>query len=85
MRRVLTPAGRLLFIEHGGAPEGSVRRWQDRLNPVWRRVSCGCNLNRPVADMIAAAGFRFERLETGYLIKGPRPWTWHFTGAAVPR
>ncbi len=83
MRRVLRPGGRLLFVEHGRAPEPRVRAWQDRLNPLWRPVAGGCNLNRPIDALVAGAGFRVERLETGYM-KGPKPWTFLYRGSARP-
>jgi ubiquinone/menaquinone biosynthesis C-methylase UbiE len=61
MRRVLRPGGKLLFAEHGMAPDEGVRRWQDRLTPIWRRFSGGCHLNRPIRSMIEGAGFRIDR------------------------
>jgi ubiquinone/menaquinone biosynthesis C-methylase UbiE len=67
MRRVLKPGGRLLFCEHGKAPEARVSRWQNRLNPFWKRVSGGCNLNRRVPDMIQKSGFDIKYLEQGYI------------------
>ena len=81
MRRVLKPNGRLLFVEHGLSPEDKVRRWQNRLNPVWKRVTGGCNLNRAIAQLIEVAGFRIERIDTGYM-KGPRPMTFMYEGSA---
>jgi ubiquinone/menaquinone biosynthesis C-methylase UbiE len=83
MRRVLKPQGRLLFVEHGRAPEPAVQRWQDRLTPLWRRVSGGCHLNRAIGELIGSAGFRIERLETGYM-RGPRPLTFMYEGSARP-
>jgi ubiquinone/menaquinone biosynthesis C-methylase UbiE len=83
MRRVLRPGGKLLFAEHGLAPSASVRWWQDRLTPAWRRISGGCHLNRPIRSMIEDAGFRIERIETGY-IPGPRPMTFMYEGSARP-
>jgi ubiquinone/menaquinone biosynthesis C-methylase UbiE len=83
VRRVLRPGGALLFIEHGLAEDAGVRRWQDRLTPVWRRIGGGCHLNRPVAELIQAAGLRLAELETGYLIKGPRFATFHYRGRAL--
>jgi ubiquinone/menaquinone biosynthesis C-methylase UbiE len=83
MRRVLRPGGRLLFVEHGQAPEESVRRWQDRLTPAWRCIAGGCHLNRPIQTMIGDAGFRIDRIETGYL-PGPRPMTFMYEGCARP-
>jgi ubiquinone/menaquinone biosynthesis C-methylase UbiE len=84
MRRVLKAGGRLLFVEHGRAPEPGVARWQDRLDPLWQRFSGGCHLNRKIDDLLAAAGFRLDRLETGY-IPGPRILTFFYEGAAKPR
>ena len=83
VRRVLRPDGALLFIEHGRADDAHVRRWQDRLTPLWRRIGGGCHLNRPVAELIEAAGLRLVDLETGYLIKGPRFATFHYRGRAL--
>ena len=84
VRRVLKESGRLLFVEHGRAPEPSVARWQDRLDPFWRRLSGGCHLNREVDRLIRDAGFRMDRLDTGY-IPGPRVMTFFYEGAASPR
>jgi ubiquinone/menaquinone biosynthesis C-methylase UbiE len=83
MRRVLRPGGRLLFVEHGIAPDADVRRWQDQLTPVWRRISGGCHLNRPILLMIEGAGFRVDRISTGYMA-GPRPMTFMYEGSARP-
>ncbi len=83
MRRVLRPSGRLLFVEHGLAPDQGVRRWQDRLTPVWSCISGGCHLNRPIKMLIERAGFRFDRLETGYM-PGPKPMAFMYEGSARP-
>lgn len=83
MRRVLRPGGKLLFAEHGLAPDAGVRRWQDRLTPVWRRIGGGCHLNRPIRALIEGVGFRIERIETGY-IPGPKPMTFMYEGSARP-
>jgi ubiquinone/menaquinone biosynthesis C-methylase UbiE len=84
MRRVLKPSGQLLFVEHGRSSDEHVRRWQDRLTPVWKRVAGGCHLNRPIAQLIEQSGFDVERLDTSY-IEGPRPLTFTYQGAARPR
>jgi ubiquinone/menaquinone biosynthesis C-methylase UbiE len=81
MRRVLRPSGRLLFVEHGRAPDPGVRWWQDRLTPVWKRVAGGCHLNREIGGLIEGAGFRIERLDTGYMY-GPNPLAFMYEGSA---
>jgi ubiquinone/menaquinone biosynthesis C-methylase UbiE len=83
MLRVLKPDGQLLFVEHGQAPEESVRRWQNRLTPLWKRIGGGCHLNRPIRALIENAGFAISQIDTGYM-KGPRPMTFMYEGRATP-
>jgi ubiquinone/menaquinone biosynthesis C-methylase UbiE len=83
IQRVLKPTGHLLFVEHGRAPDPNVVRWQDRLTPIWKRVSGGCHLNRAMGSLIEAAGFQFNHLETGYM-RGPKPMTFMYEGSARP-
>ncbi|QQO22360.1 class I SAM-dependent methyltransferase [Bradyrhizobium diazoefficiens] len=83
MRRILRPGGKLLFAEHGLAPEENVRRWQNLLTPAWKRIGGGCHLNRPIQTMIESSGFQIDRLDTGY-IPGPKPMTFMYEGSARP-
>lgn len=83
MRRVLRPAGQLLFVEHGRSPDEKVSRWQDQLTPFWKRVGGGCHLNRPIRQLLEQSGFRIEQIETGYM-KGPKPMTFTYEGRARP-
>lgn len=82
MRRVLKPGGRMLFCEHSRAPDAGVAKWQDRLNPVWRPIAGGCNMNRPMTDMITGTGWRIEGLETMYLPNTPKILGFNVWGAA---
>jgi ubiquinone/menaquinone biosynthesis C-methylase UbiE len=66
MRRVLKPGGQLIFCEHGLAPDPDVQKWQNRINPAWNRVSGGCCLNRPIADLITLNGFAIRKLTAQY-------------------
>jgi SAM-dependent methyltransferase len=81
MRRVLKLGGQLLFVEHGLSPERGVARWQHRLTPCWSWISGGCHLDRKTDDLLRAAGFQINALQTGYM-KGPKPWTFIYEGAA---
>ncbi len=81
MKRVLRAEGRLIFIEHGRAPDAGVARWQDRLNPVWKRFTGGCNLNRKIDELVAEAGFQIKQLTKSYQ-PGPRPMTYTYQGIA---
>jgi ubiquinone/menaquinone biosynthesis C-methylase UbiE len=83
LRRVLKPGGALLFVEHGRAPELGVARWQDRLDPLWRRIAGGCHLNREIDTLIAGSGFRIDALANARL-PGPRTHTFLYEGRARP-
>ena len=83
-RRVLKPEGRLLFCEHGLAPDADVVKWQRRIEPVWKAIAGGCHLTRPVAPSITAAGFRIETCSTMYLPNTPHWAGWNEWGAAAP-
>lgn len=81
MARVLKPAGRLLFCEHGLAPDASVERWQRRLTPLWKPMAGGCHLDRDIVELIKSGGFTLEALSAEYL-PGPRPMTYVYSGSA---
>jgi ubiquinone/menaquinone biosynthesis C-methylase UbiE len=84
IRRVLAPDGRLLFSEHGEAPDASVRRWQHRIDPLWTRLAGGCHLTRPIPVLIESGGVEFVELDAGYL-GGPRVSSYHSWGVATTR
>jgi ubiquinone/menaquinone biosynthesis C-methylase UbiE len=81
IRRVLKPGGRLLFCEHGEAPDKDVQRWQNRMNPIWNKLGGGCNLNRPVPRLLEQSGFSFNDIQTMY-IPGWKPACFNYWGSA---
>jgi ubiquinone/menaquinone biosynthesis C-methylase UbiE len=81
MRRVLKPGGKLIFCEHGLAPDEPVRRLQNRLTPWWAKIAGGCHLNRNVPELLQQAGFHAPDMEAMYL-PGPRALTYHYRGTA---
>jgi ubiquinone/menaquinone biosynthesis C-methylase UbiE len=83
LRRVLRPGGRLHFVEHGLSPDGRVARWQHRLNGLQMRLAGGCRIDRPIGALVEQAGFRLERLETGYVASTPNPWGYLYEGTAT--
>ena len=85
VRRVLAPGGRFVFLEHGRSDDPRVARWQDRFNPIQRRIGVGCNLNRPIDALVRDAGFAITRLDR-YVIAGePRMMAEMYRGTASPR
>lgn len=66
MRRVLKPGGKLVFLEHGAAPDAGVAKWQNRLNGAWGKLAGGCRLNRKPDSLVDRAGFRIDKIERHY-------------------
>ncbi len=83
MRRVLKPGGTLLFSEHGAAPDANVRRWQDRINPLWKKLAGGCNITREVPSALEEAGFEIRELDTMYLPGTPKIAAYQYWGSAT--
>ena len=82
MRRVLKPGGRYVFIEHGRAERDSTARWQDRLNPIWRVVMDGCNINRRMDRLVEQAGFSLASLDR-FRYRGPSVLAQMYRGVAT--
>ncbi len=85
MRRVLKPGGRLLFSEHGLAPDATVEKWQNRLNGVWGKIAGGCNINRDIPTLIEAGGFKIDNLDEMYVPSTPRVFGYTYWGSAEIR
>jgi ubiquinone/menaquinone biosynthesis C-methylase UbiE len=83
LRRVLKPGGTLHFVEHGLAPDESVRRWQHRLEPVQKRLFGGCHLTRRIPDMVTGAGFTIAELDVFYEENAPKFLAADSLGTAV--
>jgi ubiquinone/menaquinone biosynthesis C-methylase UbiE len=81
MRRVLKPGGQLFYCEHGRAPDAGVYRWQRRMNPAWRKLAGGCNMDRDIPALLEAGGFTIEEDNRMY-IPGIRALSYNFWGAA---
>ncbi|MEJ6590568.1 MAG: class I SAM-dependent methyltransferase [SAR86 cluster bacterium] len=82
VRRLLKPAGKLIFIEHGESPEANIATWQRRINPTWNKLAGGCHLNRRPDTAMLANGFKFAEMTKGY-IPGPKIATYSYRGIAT--
>lgn len=83
MRRILKPGGRLLFLEHGRAPEAKVARWQERIEPYWKPLAGGCHLTRPITAAVSAGGFATEPMGERYLPNTPKVLGWNEWGVGM--
>ncbi|MGN3973135.1 methyltransferase domain-containing protein [Tsuneonella sp. SYSU-LHT278] len=82
MRRVLKADGKLLYLEHGCAPEPVVALWQERIEPGWRPLAGNCHLTRLVGAALRGGGLAVEPLGQGYLPKAPKVLGWTEWGVA---
>lgn len=85
MLRVLKPGGKMIFCEHGLAPDTNVSKWQSRIDPIWGKIAGGCHLNRDIPGLITAAGFEIEAMEQMYLPGTPKFAGYNYWGTAVAR
>lgn len=83
MRRVLKPGGKMVFSEHGKAPDEAVQKWQNRLDPLWGKIAGGCHLNRDIPHLVNESGFKMQSLDTMY-VPGPKFASFMYWGAATP-
>src|ERR687895_2111520 len=72
LRRVLKPGAALHFLDHGLAPDESVRRWQHRLDPLEQRLAGGGHLTRPIVALLTDAGFRIREVDVYYEPGSPK-------------
>ena len=82
MKRVLRPSGKLIFCEHGKAPDVNVHKWQNRLDGVWGKIAGGCHLNRDIPEILTAGGFLLDNMEEMYLPGSPRFASFNYWGTA---
>ena len=85
IKRVLKRGGKLIFCEHGEAPDENIRKWQKRINPFWGKLAGGCNINRKIPSLIQNAGFEIVELEEMYLPKTPKIAGYNYWGYAVEK
>ena len=85
MRRVLKPDGKMIFCEHGLAPDADVAKWQARIDPYWEKIAGGCHLNRDIPQLIQSAGFNIQSMEQMYLPSTPKFAGYNYWGTAVAR
>ncbi len=85
IKRVLKRGGKLIFCEHGEAPDENIRKWQKRINPFWGKFAGGCNINRKIPSLIQNAGFEIVELEEMYLPKTPKIAGYNYWGYAVEK
>ena len=84
VRRVLKPTGIFLFLEHGRSDNARTAAWQDRLNPIQKVIGCGCNLNRPIDQLIKDSGLHILLLNRFQMDNVPRIVGEMYQGHATP-
>ena len=80
--RILKDDGKLLFCEHGLAPDKNIAKWQKRINPLWSKIAGGCNLNKDIPNLISSSGFKILNMEEMYLPSTPKFAGYNFWGVA---
>ena len=85
IQRVLKSNGKMIFCEHGLAPDKNIKKWQNRINPFWKKLAGGCNINRNIPSLIQESGFDIVDLEEMYLPSTPKIAGYNYWGYAVSK
>ncbi|MCF6219542.1 MAG: class I SAM-dependent methyltransferase [Robiginitomaculum sp.] len=81
MKRLLKPGAKLLFCEHGQAPDTNVHKWQNRIDPIWKNIAGGCHSGRDIPTLLKGAGLSIDVIEQDY-IPGPKILSYNYWGQA---
>lgn len=72
VRRVLKRDGEFVFLEHGRSDDPRTSKRQDLFNPFQKLIGRGCNMNRPIDQLVEAAGLEIVKLERFVMPDTPR-------------
>lgn len=82
-KRLLRPGGKIYFLEHGQAPDPSIKKWQKRIDPIWKLIAGGCHSGRDIPALFEAASLEFESIEEMYIsAPGPKVLKYNYWGVA---
>ena len=82
IKRVMKSEAKIIFCEHGIAPDIKVSKWQNRINPLWSKLFGGCNINRDIPEILLDSGFKIQNLEQMYLPSTPKIVGYNYWGNA---
>ena len=82
IKRVLKSDGKFIFCEHGIAPDQNIVKWQTRINPIWKALMGGCNINRNIPKIISDGGFDITNISEMYLPSTPKIVGYNYWGIA---
>ena len=83
IKRVLKNTGKLIFCEHGIAPDANIVKWQSRIDPFWGKIAGGCHINRNIPSILEDSGFKIIELDQMYLPSTPKIAGYNYWGFAV--
>ena len=83
IKRVMKTDAKMLFCEHGTAPDKNIIKWQNRINPIWGKLFGGCNINRDIPSILKENGFKINTLDQMYLPSTPKIVGYNYWGEAT--
>ena len=84
MARILKPDGKILFSEHGKSPDVAVHKWQNRIDPLWKKLAGGCHSGRDIPALFDQADLKLRDLKEMY-IPGPKVLSYNYWGVATEK